>query len=42
MKFTDDARVPNYPYPELREVLNAFVNDISSEAAENRLHYLNQ
>jgi predicted nucleotidyltransferase len=35
MKFLDDAKIPNYPYPELREVLSAFVNEISSELAGN-------
>ena len=33
--FLDDTRVPDHPYPELREVLAAFVNEISSELAGN-------
>lgn len=35
MKFFDDSRVPDHPYPELREVLSTFVNEISSELADN-------
>jgi predicted nucleotidyltransferase len=35
MKFLDDTRIPNYPYPELREVLNTFVLAIKAELAEN-------
>ena len=35
MKFLDDSRVPNHPYPELREVLNIFVDEIRSELGEN-------
>ncbi len=35
MKFLDDARIPSHPYPELREVLNAFVDEISAELREN-------
>ncbi len=35
MHFLDDTRVPDHPYPELREVLSAFVNEISSELAGN-------
>jgi predicted nucleotidyltransferase len=35
MKFLDDTRIPNYPYPELREVLNTFVHAIKAELAEN-------
>jgi predicted nucleotidyltransferase len=35
MKFLDDTRIPNHPYPELREVLNTFVNAIKAELAEN-------
>ena len=35
MKFLDDSRIPNHPYPELRDVLNTFVNAIEAELAEN-------
>ena len=35
MKFLDDTRVPNEPYPELREVLYTFVNEITAALAEN-------
>ena len=35
MKFLDDTRVPSHPYPELREVLNTFVDEISAELEEN-------
>ena len=35
MKFLDDTRIPNHPYPELREVLNTFVNAIKAELAGN-------
>lgn len=35
IKFLDDTRVPDHPYPELREVLYTFVNEISAELAEN-------
>jgi hypothetical protein len=35
MKFLDDSRVPSHPYPELREVLNTFVDAIQAELAEN-------
>ena len=35
MKFLDDTRVPNHPYPELREVLYTFVNEIKAELAGN-------
>jgi Nucleotidyltransferase domain. len=35
MKFLDDTRITNDPYPELREVLNSFVNAIKAELAEN-------
>jgi len=35
MKFLDDTRIPNHPYPELQEVLNTFVNAIKAELAEN-------
>jgi predicted nucleotidyltransferase len=35
MKFLDDAKVPAQPYPELREVLHAFVDEITAELREN-------
>jgi len=35
IKFLDDTRIPNHPYPELREALYAFVNEITAELAEN-------
>jgi hypothetical protein len=35
MKFIDDARIPDHPYPELREVLKNFAGDIESELAGN-------
>lgn len=35
MKFLDDTKVPDHPYPELREVLNLFVDEIAAELGEN-------
>ncbi len=35
MKFIDDTKIPNQPYPELREVLNIFVEEIAAELGEN-------
>lgn len=35
MKFLDDTRIPSHPYPELREVLTTFVNEISTELTQN-------
>lgn len=35
MRFLDDKRIPNHPYPELREVLNTFVYEITTELGEN-------
>jgi predicted nucleotidyltransferase len=35
MKFLDDARIPAYPYPELREVLNTFVDEVGAELRGN-------
>ena len=35
MKFLDDTKIPNHPYPELREVLSMFVDEIASELREN-------
>lgn len=35
MKFIDDTRIPDQPYPELREVLEAFATQVSAELADN-------
>ena len=35
MKFLDDTRIPDHPYPELQEVLNRFVDEIAAELGEN-------
>jgi len=35
MKFVDDAKIPEQPYPELREVLNTFVDGIAAELKDN-------
>ncbi len=35
MKFIDDFKIPSHPYPELREVLNIFVDEIATELREN-------
>ena len=35
MEFLDDAKIPNHPYPELRKVLNAFVEEVAEELSEN-------
>ena len=35
MKLLEDSKIPNHPYPELREVLNIFVNEITAELNEN-------
>jgi predicted nucleotidyltransferase len=35
VNFIDDAKVPDHPYPELREVLNIFVDEIVAELREN-------
>jgi len=35
MKFINDTRIPEQPYPELREVLNAFVDKIAAELKDN-------
>lgn len=35
MKFVDDTKIPDHPYPELRDVLNMFVDEISAELREN-------
>jgi len=34
-KFVDDSRIPDRPYPELRGVLNTFVDEIKTELAGN-------
>jgi len=35
MKFIDDSKIPDHPYPELREVLNVFVEETAAELKEN-------
>jgi len=35
MKFVDETNIPNQPYPELREVLNRFAEEIAAELGEN-------
>jgi len=35
MKLLVNPRIPHYPYPELREVLNIFVTEVKAELAEN-------
>jgi hypothetical protein len=35
MKFLDNTKIPDHPYPELREVLNIFVEEIAAELGEN-------
>lgn len=35
MKFLDDSKIPHQPYPELREVLNIFVDEVATELKEN-------
>ncbi|MGC9358053.1 MAG: aminoglycoside adenylyltransferase domain-containing protein [Anaerolineae bacterium] len=35
MKLLDDVRIPDHPYPELREVLEIFVAEVKAELAEN-------
>lgn len=35
MRFIDDLKIPDHPYPELREVLQIFVNEIAAELKEN-------
>ena len=35
MKFLDDTKIPEHPYPELRGVLEIFVDEISTELGEN-------
>jgi len=35
MQFLDDTKIPDQPYPELRKVLNSFVDEITTELGEN-------
>lgn len=35
MKFLDDTKIPEHPYPELRKVLNTFVDEVTAELREN-------
>ena len=35
MKFVDDTKIPNHPYPELRDVLKIFIAEIKAELADN-------
>src|SRR5688572_60797 len=35
MKFLDDTKIPEHPYPELRGVLKIFVDEVSAELGEN-------
>lgn len=35
MKFLDDALIPDHPYPELRQVLELFVDGIAAELSQN-------
>jgi predicted nucleotidyltransferase len=35
MKFRDDTKIPDHPYPELRKVLNTFVDRVAAELGEN-------
>ena len=35
MKFLNDVKIPTHPYPELREVLNVFADEIAAELKEN-------
>ena len=35
MKFLDDTKIPEHPYPELRGVLKTFVDEVSAELGEN-------
>lgn len=35
MQFLDDTKIPDQPYPELRQVLNTFVAEISAGLREN-------
>jgi predicted nucleotidyltransferase len=35
MRFVDDTKIPDQPYPELRQVLHRFVDEIASQLGEN-------
>ena len=35
MKFLDNSKIPDHPYPELRQVLHAFVDEVSAALREN-------
>lgn len=35
VKFPDDTKIPDHPYPELQQVLNLFVDEISAALREN-------
>jgi hypothetical protein len=35
MKFPDDPKIPDHPYPELRGILHAFVDEVAAELGEN-------
>lgn len=35
MKFIDEERIPDQPYPELRGVLDAYATEVSAELADN-------
>ena len=35
MKFLDDTKIPEHPYPELRQILNMFVDEVAAELGEN-------
>lgn len=35
MNFLDETKIPDHPYPELRDVLRAFVDEITTELAQN-------
>jgi predicted nucleotidyltransferase len=35
MQFLDDSKIPDQPYPELRDVLSVFADEIAAELGEN-------
>jgi len=35
MKFPDNTKIPEHPYPELRQVLKIFVDEVATELGEN-------
>ena len=35
MKLLDETRIPDHPYPELRNTLHTFVDEIAAELREN-------